>query len=77
MKDPLGEFGSDAIFVMNSFTGQNILVEYQTMDKFKAGVPLKKYTLPYTWDGTGAVVYGPYLYYNRKVGLSISSLNWN
>ena len=22
-------------------------------------------TLLYTWDGSGAVVYGPYLYYNR------------
>ena len=64
MKDPLGILGTEAIFVMNNY-GSNKLVEYENMDKFKAGVPFKKYSLPYNWDGTGAVVYGPYLYYNR------------
>ena len=28
------------------------------MNKFKEGLMLKKYKLPYSWDGTGAVVYG-------------------
>ncbi|XP_068756099.1 olfactomedin-like protein 2A isoform X2 [Montipora capricornis] len=65
MKDPLGIMGAETIFVMEGYSGRNELEEYENMDKFKAGLVRKKYTLPYTWDGTGAVVYGPYLYYNR------------
>ena len=65
MKDPLGIMGTETIFVMENYAGKNILEEFENMDKFKAGVPRKTYTLPYNWDGTGAVVYGPYLYYNR------------
>ena len=42
-----------------------ILEEYENMNKFKAGLARKKYKLPYTGDGTGAVVYGQHLYYNR------------
>ncbi|XP_078375625.1 myocilin-like [Oculina patagonica] len=65
MKDPLGTMGTETIFVMASFTGNNVVEEYENMQKFKAGVTRKTYTLPYQWDGTGGVVYGPYLYYNR------------
>ncbi|XP_068697887.1 olfactomedin-like protein 2B [Montipora foliosa] len=64
MKDPLGIMGTETIFVMENYYA-NVLEEYENMDKFKAGLVRKKYTLPYYWDGTGAVVYGPYLYYNR------------
>ena len=46
--------------------GGNVLEEFENMDTFKAGIARKKYKLPYNWDGTGGVVYGPYLYYNRK-----------
>ena len=59
MKDPLGIMGAETIFVMEGYTGRNELEEYQNMDMFKAGIPRKKYKLPYTWDGTGGVVYGP------------------
>ena len=65
MKDPLGIMGTETIFVMESFTGNNVLEEFENMDMFKAGVARKTYILPYNWDGTGAVVYGSYLYYNR------------
>ncbi len=65
MKDPLGTMGTETIFTMASFTGNNVVEEYENMQKFKAGVTRKTYKLPYNWDGTGAVVYGPYLYYNR------------
>ena len=65
MKDPLGIMGAETIFVMESYYSRNVLEEFENMDKFKAGVARKTYKLPYNYDGTGAVVYGPYLYYNR------------
>ena len=65
MKDPLGIMGAETIFVMESWISQNVLEEFENMDKFKAGITRKTYKLPYNWDGTGGVVYGPYLYYNR------------
>ena len=65
MKDPLGIMGAETIFVMESYTGKNVLEEFENMDMFKAGVTRETYILPYQYDGTGAVVYGPYLYYNR------------
>ena len=65
MKDPLGIMGAETIFVMQGYHDQRYLEEYKNMDKFKEGMVRKKYTLPYNWDGTGAVVYGQYLYYNR------------
>ena len=64
MKDPLGIMGTETIFVMANYYA-NLLEEFENMDMFKAGVARKKYKLPYYWDGTGGVVYGPYLYYNR------------
>ena len=64
MKDPLGIMGVETIFVMKDYD-ENELEEFANMDMFKAGVARKKYTLPYSFDGTGAVVYGQYLYYNR------------
>ena len=64
MKDPLGIMGTETIFVMENYHA-NVLEEFENMDKFKAGIARKKYKLPYNWDGTGGVVYGPYLYYNR------------
>ena len=65
MKDPLGVMGAETIFVMESYASRNVLEEFENMDMFKAGVARKTYKLPYYWDGTGGVVYGPYLYYNR------------
>ena len=65
MKDPLGIMGTDTIFAMGNYKSSNVVQEYENMDTFKAGVTRKTYKLPYNWDGTGAVVYGPYLYYNR------------
>ena len=66
MKEPLGVTGKDSIFVMESFYGTNSVEEYEDMAKLKAGVTRKTYKLPYNWQGTGAVVYGSYLYYNRS-----------
>ena len=65
MKDPLGIMGAETLFVMKSYYSRNVLEEFQNMDMFKAGITRKTYKLPYNYDGTGAEVYGPYLYYNR------------
>ena len=66
MKDPLGIMGTETIFVMEGWIGKtNVVEEFENMDMFKAGVTRKTYILPHKRDGTGAVVYGPYLYYNR------------
>ena len=64
MKDPLGIMGTETIFTMEGYVS-NMVEEFENMANFKAGLPRKTYTLPYYWDGTGAVVYGPYLYFNR------------
>lgn len=65
MKDPLGIMGTETIFVMAGYSGRNVVEEFENMGMFKAGVTRKTYSLPYSWDGTGGVVYGTYLYYNR------------
>lgn len=64
MKDPLGIMGTETIFTMEHFHSDAVQ-EFENMAKFKAGLPRKTYKLPYLWDGTGAVVYGPYLFFNR------------
>ncbi|XP_068756106.1 myocilin-like [Montipora capricornis] len=75
MKDPLGIMGAETIFVMEGFTNRRELEEYETMVMFKAGLARKKYTLPYDWDGAGAVVYGPFLYYNGESSNQIVKYN--
>ena len=64
MKDPLEIMGAETIFVVEHYSG-NVLEEYKNMNKFKAGLMRKKYKLPYSWDGTGTVVYGQHLYYDK------------
>ena len=64
MRDPLGIMGTETIFTLNNYKG-NVVQEFENMQKFKAGTTRKTYSQPYNWDGTGAVVYGQYLYYNR------------
>ncbi|PFX34685.1 Noelin [Stylophora pistillata] len=64
MKDPLGIMGTESIFTMENYYG-NVIQAFENMDKLKAGVVHKTYSLPHYFDGTGAVVYGPYLYYSR------------
>ena len=64
MKDPLGIMGTETIFTMEGYSGKDVVEEFENMETFKAGVTRKTYKLPNKWDGTGAVVFGPYLYYN-------------
>ena len=64
MRDPLGIMGTETIFKLESYSSKKVVEEFENMQKFKAR-HRKTYSLPYNWDGTGAVVYGQYLYYNR------------
>ena len=71
MKDPLGIMGAETIFVMEYYSGRNELEEFENMAMFKAGIPRKKYILPYNWDGTGGVVYGPYKITFTTTGINV------
>ena len=66
MRDPLGLLGPQKIWYINGYYNNKVL-EFESMDHFKAGEVAKTYTLPYYIDGTGSVVYGRYLYFNRCV----------
>ena len=50
MKDPLGIMGTETIFVMKSYRLNNVVEEFENMDKFKKGTTRKTYSLPYQWD---------------------------
>ena len=66
MKDPLGLLGSEKIWYINGYYTNKVL-EFESMKHFKAGEVSKTHILPYYIDGTGSVVYGRHLYFNRFV----------
>ncbi|XP_074506253.1 olfactomedin-like protein 2B [Sebastes fasciatus] len=62
MRDGRGH--GNVIYLTNGHYGNNLL-EFRDMDAFKSGQVSNSYKLPYSFTGTGHVVFNGALYYNR------------
>ncbi len=65
MADPLETLGEGLHWEMDGYTGSTV-TEFASFDDLVARTSTGSYRLPYAFDGTGAVVYDGYLYYNRS-----------
>ncbi len=63
MSDPMETLGEGIYWEMDSYTGST-LVEYASLEDLISRTVSARITLPSSYDGTGAVVYDGYLYYN-------------
>lgn len=64
MTDSMETLGAGLVWEMDFYTGDT-LVEYASMADLASGTVLSSTVLPEDFDGTGAVVYDGYLYYNQ------------
>ncbi|KAK0133223.1 Olfactomedin-like protein 2B [Merluccius polli] len=62
MKDPRGH--GNVIYLTNGHYG-NSLLEFRDLDTFRSGQPSNSYKLPYSFTGSGHVVYSGALFYTR------------
>ncbi|XP_022062633.2 olfactomedin-like protein 2B [Acanthochromis polyacanthus] len=62
MRDARGH--GNVIYLTNGHYGTNLL-EFRDMDTFKSGQASNSYKLPYSFTGTGHVVFNGAFYYNR------------
>ncbi|XP_042372944.1 olfactomedin-like protein 2B, partial [Plectropomus leopardus] len=68
MRDARGH--GNVIYLTNGHYGNNLL-EFRDMDTFKSGQASNSYKLPYSFTGTGHVVYNGAFYYNRAFSRDI------
>lgn len=68
MRDARGH--GSVIYLTNGHYG-NTLQEFRDMDAFKSGQPSNSYKLPYSFTGTGHVVFDGAFYYNRAFSRDI------
>ncbi|KAM9349163.1 olfactomedin-like protein 2B [Symphorus nematophorus] len=68
MRDARGH--GNVIYLTNGHYGSNLL-EFRDMDTFKSGQASNSYKLPYSFTGTGHVVYNGAFYYNRAFSRDI------
>ncbi len=64
MADPLETLGEGLYWEMNGYSGSTSLVEYASLDDLVSRTSSGTISLANSYDGTGAVVYDGYLYYN-------------
>ncbi|MFT5585948.1 MAG: hypothetical protein ACI9VR_003544 [Cognaticolwellia sp.] len=67
MTDSLETLGAGLVWEMDFYNGST-LVEYASVADLASGTVLRTTTLPQAFDGTGAVVYDGFLYYNQADG---------
>ena len=63
--DPLETLGSGYIWWMSGHYSSEI-TEYTSLSNFQSNSANRTFTLPHDWDGTGAIAYDGYLYYNSE-----------
>ncbi|XP_059200521.1 olfactomedin-like protein 2B [Centropristis striata] len=68
MRDARGH--GNVVYVTNGHYGNNLL-EFRDMDTFKTGQTSNSYKLPYSFTGTGHVVFNGAFYYNRAFSRDI------
>ncbi len=70
MADPLETLGSGLYWEMDAYGDPPTytLTEYASLEDLEARSASGTVSLPYAYDGTGAVVYDGYLYYNQSSG---------
>jgi len=61
--DPLETLGSGLHWSMNGYSSGSTVYEYTSLSNFQSDSYSRSFSLASSWEGTGAIAYGGYLYY--------------